>query len=105
VALLPRVRHVAAAFVDALIVAFAAEHRGTPTERPATHSQALVEPLSDRELEVLRLVAAGMSNHEIGSRLVITEGTVKSHVHNICGKLAVHSRTQAIVRARELELI
>ncbi len=105
--LLPGVRHVAPAFVDALIAAFAAEPgvRGTSPERPGARSQPLVEPLGERELEVLRLVAAGMSNREIASSLIITEGTVKSHVHNICGKLAVRSRTQAVARARELGLI
>ncbi len=66
---------------------------------------ALVEPLSDRELEILRQVAAGDSNKEIAVRLYITEGTVKNHVTNILGKLGVRDRTQAALRARELGLI
>ena len=65
----------------------------------------LVEPLSERELEVLGLVAQGLTNREIAERLFITVGTVKTHVHNIYGKLGVRGRTQAAARARELELL
>ena len=61
--------------------------------------------MSERELEVLRLMAEGLSNQEIGGRLFITVGTVKTHVHNICGKLAAGSRTQAAAQARELDLL
>ena len=68
-------------------------------------SQPLIEPLSERELEVLRLVAQGMSNGEIAQRLVVSVGTVKTHVHSIIDKLDVNSRTQAVVRAKELELL
>ena len=68
-------------------------------------SHALVEPLSERELEVLRLVAAGLSNREIAGRLVISLSTVKGHTANIFGKLAVKNRTQAVARGRELELV
>jgi DNA-binding NarL/FixJ family response regulator len=66
---------------------------------------ALVEPLSDRELEILRLVAAGDSNKEIAAMLYITEGTVKNHVTNILGKLGVRDRTQAALMAREMGII
>lgn len=75
-------------------------------ERAATAPPpALVEPLSDRELEILRRVAAGDSNKEIAAVLFITEGTVKNHVTNILGKLGVRDRTQAALRARELGVI
>ncbi len=90
-----------------------AKGRGCPGEgleasaflrhRPA--GQPLVEPLSERELEVLRLVAAGLSNREIAESLIISVGTVKTHVHNILNKLNVQGRTGAIARARELDLI
>ena len=73
------------------------------SSRPST-SQPLVEPLSERELDVLRLVAEGMSNGEIAERLVVSVGTVKTHVHSIIDKLGVRSRTQAVARARELAL-
>jgi DNA-binding NarL/FixJ family response regulator len=66
---------------------------------------ALVEPLSDRELGVLRLLAAGMSNKEIGTELYITEGTVKNHITNILGKLDARDRTQAALKAKEMGLI
>src|SRR6478609_2790906 len=68
-------------------------------------AQSLAEPLSDRELAVLRLLAAGRSNKEIGSQLHITEGTVKNHMTNILGKLGVLDRTQAALKAREMGLL
>jgi LuxR family maltose regulon positive regulatory protein len=68
-------------------------------------SELLIEPLSERELEVLRRVAAGYSNQEIAQELVLAGSTVKKHIHNIYGKLGVGSRTQAVARARELGLL
>jgi LuxR family maltose regulon positive regulatory protein len=68
-------------------------------------SSPLLEPLTAREREVLQLLAAGASNGEIARRLVLSLGTVKKHVSNICGKLDVQSRTQAIARARALHLL
>ncbi len=63
------------------------------------------ERLSERELEVLRLIAQGATNHEIAERLVITVGTVKSHINHILGKLDSHNRTEAVARARGLGLL
>jgi LuxR family maltose regulon positive regulatory protein len=68
-------------------------------------SQSLIEPLSDRELEVLRLIAEGMSNGQIAEKLIIATGTVKKHINNIFGKLGVQSRTQCVARGRELNLL
>jgi LuxR family transcriptional regulator, maltose regulon positive regulatory protein len=65
----------------------------------------LVEPLTERELEVLRLVAAGRSNRQIAGELFLALGTVKSHVHSISGKLGAANRVEAIVTARELNLL
>lgn len=64
--------------------------------------QPLADPLSERELAVLKLLADGCSNKEIGARLSITEGTVKNHMTNVLGKLGVLDRTQAALKAREL---
>jgi LuxR family maltose regulon positive regulatory protein len=66
---------------------------------------ALLEPFTEREREVLRLLLEGASNREIARHLVISVNTVKKHVYNICGKLGVQSRAQAIVRARTLTLL
>lgn len=63
------------------------------------------EYLSDRELEVLRLMARGASNQEIANQLVVTIGTVKSHINHILGKMDAHNRTEAVARARELSLL
>jgi LuxR family maltose regulon positive regulatory protein len=64
----------------------------------------MVEPLTAREREVLRLIAAGLSNKEIARQLVVSVGTVKRQAHNLYGKLGVSGRTQALARARELGL-
>ncbi len=74
-----------------------------PSRRQAP--QPLVEPLRPRELEVLQLMGEGFSNREIAQRLVIALGTTKRHAANIYGKLGVSSRTQAVARARELDLL
>ena len=68
-------------------------------------SQNLIEPLSQREMELLRLVAAGLTNQEIAQELILAVGTVKKHLNNIFGKLGASNRTQAIARARELRLL
>jgi LuxR family maltose regulon positive regulatory protein len=87
-----------------LFEAFTSQRRSsTPGTGVPKSSQSLelIEPLSERELEVLRLVADGLSNQEISARLVVSHNTVKSHIKNIYGKLGVNSRTQAIARARQ----
>jgi LuxR family maltose regulon positive regulatory protein len=68
-------------------------------------NEQLVEPLSERELEVLRLIAAGRTNGEIAESLYLAVGTVKRHTHNIYGKLDVRTRTQAVARANALGLL
>jgi len=74
-------------------------------EKQVAASPALPESLTEREGEVLRLLAAGLSNQEIAERLVISLSTIKTHITRIYGKLEVTSRTQAIVKARELKII
>jgi DNA-binding NarL/FixJ family response regulator len=72
---------------------------------PSAQMEQLVEPLSERELEILALIARGGSNKEIADQLFIAEGTVKNHVTQILGKLGVRDRTQAALKARELGLL
>ena len=79
--------------------------RKAPRPRAAPSPPPLVEPLSEREIEVLRLLADGLSNREIARKLFVTVGTVKWHLHNIYGKLGVRSRVQAVSQARELNLL
>jgi LuxR family maltose regulon positive regulatory protein len=83
-----------------LMSAFGEAEELTP---PAT--QSFVEPLSRRELEVLRLIVAGLSNPEIAEELVVAVSTVKSHVNHIYGKLGVKNRVQVADRARSLGLV
>jgi DNA-binding NarL/FixJ family response regulator len=87
--------------VAAKVVARFAQLDDTPRGRP----QPLVVPLSDRELDVLRLLADGRSNREIATALFLAEGTVKNHVTNVLGKLGARDRTQAALRARALDLL
>jgi LuxR family maltose regulon positive regulatory protein len=92
---------IAPVYVRQLLGAF--PEPGEPGHRGA--GSALLEPLSERELEVLRLVAAGLTNRQIAGELVIALSTVKSHTHSIYGKLGVKNRTQAIAQARVLDLL
>ena len=68
-------------------------------------NQTLIEPLTERELEVLELLGQGHSNREIAQELIVTVGTVKAHVYNICQKLAVKNRTQAVLEAKQIGLL
>ncbi|MDJ0752557.1 MAG: response regulator transcription factor [Ardenticatenaceae bacterium] len=77
----------------------------TRSEPRTVKKQPLVEPLSDRELEILRCLTDGASNREIANQLFITEGTVKNHITNILGKMGVRDRTQAALKGKELGLV
>jgi DNA-binding CsgD family transcriptional regulator len=74
-------------------------------ERILAANQTLIEPLSNRELEILRLITSGLSNPEIAHDLVVVESTVKRHINNLYGKLQVNNRARAIKRAHELNLL
>lgn len=101
----------------ALLLTAAAQHGISPTyvnklrqhfptwSTPAGGNQTLIEPLSDRELEILRLIAEGHSNQEISQRLFLALSTVKGHNQRIFGKLQAQSRTEAIALGRELGLL
>ena len=83
----------------------ALQSSGVTLTTPVSVPPTLVEPLSERELEVLRLIVEGNSNQEIADRLVLALSTVKWYVNVIYGKLQVESRTKAIARARELHIV
>ena len=71
----------------------------------ASSGQALIEPLSQRELEVLHLIALGRTNQEIAQQLIVSRGTVKAHTASIYRKLDVANRTEAVARARQLGIL
>jgi ATP/maltotriose-dependent transcriptional regulator MalT len=79
--------------------------RPAETPAPAWAARRLIEPLSERELEVLRLVATGRSNGQIAEELYLALGTVKAHIHAISGKLGASNRVEAVAIARELGLL
>ncbi len=91
-----------------LLATFEAEKQRISGDSPIVtfgDSQSLIEPLSPRELEILQLVAQGLSNHEIGEKLFLALDTVKGHNRRIFDKLQVQRRTEAVARARELGLL
>jgi LuxR family maltose regulon positive regulatory protein len=101
---------VASRYVDRLLSALCRVERETGRMETAARqvtpsSSALVESLTERELEVLRLINAGLSNREIAERLVVSLNTVTTHIKGLYAKLNVHSRTQAVNRARDLGLL
>ncbi len=95
-------------YVEKLLVAFD-QAQPVQLEESISSQQStvsnLIEPLSERELEVLRLIDAGLSNREIAERLIVGLGTIKTHINNLYRKLDVNSRTQAIRAARDLNLM
>ncbi len=76
-----------------------------PWEAIRAANLGLIEPLSERELVVLRQISSGLSNADIADQLVVEVSTVKKHINHLYDKLGVHTRTQALVRARELNLL
>ncbi|MCB0227781.1 MAG: LuxR family transcriptional regulator, partial [Anaerolineae bacterium] len=95
-------------YIGRLQAVFDAEKRKNedkPDLPPSSPAQPLIEPLSQRELEILKLIAQGLSNREIGGRLFLALDTVKGHNRRIFDKLQVQSRTEAVARARELSLL
>jgi len=93
-------------YIEQLLNAFDQSRASGPQSSVLSpQSSALVEPLTEREREVLQLIAAGKSNAQIAQALVVAVSTVKAHVNHLFGKLAVSSRTQAIARAHDLYLL
>ncbi|QMV40688.1 LuxR C-terminal-related transcriptional regulator [Cohnella cholangitidis] len=95
-------------YIGKLLAAFAVEEMKNDDKslpRRTLNARPLIEPLSDRELEVLQLIALGLSNREISERLCLALSSVKGHNQNIFGKLQVQRRTEAVARARQLGLL
>ncbi len=92
-------------YVGKLLAATKAGTGSLTAASPRGTAGWLVEPLSERELEVLRLIASGSSNREVARKLFVSMSTVKTHVNNLYRKLEVRTRTQAVVRARGLKLL
>ena len=91
-----------------VLVAFGPKHvtpGGAAGAGAGSGSPRLVEPLTARELEVLRLLAVGRSNQSIARELVVVLDTVKKHVSHVLAKLGAANRTEAVARARDLDLI
>lgn len=98
-------RNIMPDYVSKLLAAFGTEEPKSRRAGERQGSSPLIEPLTERELELLSLVADGQSNKEIAQELFVAVGTVKKHLNNIFGKLNVSNRTQAVARARELNLL
>jgi LuxR family maltose regulon positive regulatory protein len=96
---------IAPSYVGKLVSAFRASAPTAPPAAQVAAGQTLVDPLTGRELQVLRLIAAGLSNREIAGELVVAVSTVKTHINHIYGKLDVKSRIQAVAKAQELGLL
>jgi LuxR family maltose regulon positive regulatory protein len=101
----PTAALLAGGYVRDLLDAFRQERQAQRVPPPPSPAEASVDPLTERELEVLRLLAKGLTNKELAARLVVAPSTVKQHLKNIYAKLDVHSRTQAVARGRELDLL
>jgi LuxR family maltose regulon positive regulatory protein len=97
-------RNIAPEYVSELLTALGVEERKAPAAPLPPIPSALAEPLSERELEVLRLLNTHLSSTEIAERLCISANTVRFHIKNVYGKIGVHSRSDAVQRARELGL-
>jgi LuxR family maltose regulon positive regulatory protein len=98
-------RGAAPAYVADLLAAFGLPEKSPLAGPRSLEPQPLIEPLSERELEVLRFLATGMTNPEIARELYVATSTIRSHCKSIYGKLNVHKRWDAVQQAQELGLL
>jgi LuxR family maltose regulon positive regulatory protein len=99
-------RGIAPDYARQLLAAFpVADSEQTTSSQLGVTELELVEPLSERELEVLQLIAKGLTNQEVATRLYLSLHTVKVHAHNIYGKLGVKNRTQAVAKGKALGIL
>lgn len=92
-------------YVHAVLRAFGSEAQPSIWINPQNGEDALIEKLSEREQEVLNLIAGGLSNYEIAQKLVVTVSTIKTHLNNIYAKLHVHTRLQAVTKAYDVGVL
>ena len=106
-------RGIAPTYVNRLLSTFAAQDQPKSLDQPLTQgvgsqvptTPPLTEPLTDRELEVLQLMSDGLTYNEIAAQIMVSLNTVRTHFKNIYSKLYVHKRSQAIAKARELNIL
>ena len=99
-------RGIAPDYVQRLLAAFPVlKSEEITSAKPQVDQSKLIEPLSEREIEVLQLIAKGLTNQVIATRLILSVHTVKTHTRNIYSKLGVNNRTQAVDRARTLGIL
>jgi LuxR family maltose regulon positive regulatory protein len=105
--LLVQIRGIAPIFIDQVLSGETQSEtaQSLPQSIPPSAPVILAEPLTEREMDVLRLLAQGLTSRQIAERLVVSEGTARWHVNNIIGKLGVHNRTQAVAAARQSGLL
>ena len=99
------VRGIMPSYCEKLLAVFATEGHPVETETSPAPAQSLVDPLTKREMEILSLIATGLKNKEIAATLFVSVNTVHYHTKNLYSKLGVNSRTQAITRAKALNLL
>jgi len=99
-------REIAPKYVQKLLAAFpVTEQEETDLTKPQVDQSGLIEPLSEREIEVLQFIAKGLTNQEISNKLFLSMHTVKTHTRNIYSKLGVHHRAEAVAKARAFGII
>jgi LuxR family maltose regulon positive regulatory protein len=99
-------REIAPEYVQQLLAAFpVTEPEDTDLTKPQVDQSGLIDPLSEREIEVLHLIANGLTNQEISDRLFLSVHTVKTHTRNIYSKLNAHHRTEAVAKAKAFGIL